>query len=157
MKKIRFLIPHIAICVLLFFALSVIDLTQGLLWGGSALIVFFYFASGFLLTNKETRVYEYFMIFFVGVFLWLLCFIFSPSTTNAWGWFFYQFYIIGISLIFKGIPAAEKFIDEGNYSHAAQLVVLLLLPLFFSLLQYLGGLYRKWKLNKNSSKIVSSR
>lgn len=98
-----------------------------------------YFYSGYYLTKEKVKWYNYFIIAFLGITLWLICFIISPSSMNykrddnAGVWFFYQLYIM--------VASPLNFIDSinENYSIAKQLILDLLIPIVISLLQFLGG------------------
>ena len=105
-------------------------------------ILLFYFLNGYFLTKEKVKWVNYFAIAFVGIGLWLFCFIMSPTSTSykqnadSGSWFFYELYILARTPL--------NFIDR-EYSLKLDLFEKFIFPIIFSFCQYLGGLVKMKK------------
>lgn len=133
----KFLLSHIAI-IFISILLSCINLQSF-----SLIIIFFvltlicYFVSGYIFTQKKMPIYKYFIVSFVGLILWLICFLISPHSTlwkvsgGAEIWLFYDIYINPEHLI--------RSVNFSNYDVDLDLIRKGIFPLIFSIMQLLGG------------------
>ncbi|MCG2420464.1 hypothetical protein K8089_15665 [Aequorivita sp. F47161] len=111
-----------------------------------AVILILYIASGILATDNTFSFKKYYIIALIGFIIWLIAFTSSPKSIDykhvkeAGLWFFYQLYVMGIS-----IPLENFFPSQNNiFLNFALLLSFAIIP---SLLQGIGG-YIKIKQNK---------
>jgi hypothetical protein len=99
-----------------------------------------YFVSGYIFTQKKISIYKYFIVSFVGIFLWLICFLISPHSTlwkvsgGAGIWLFYEIYIYPEYLL--------RSVNFSNYDVHLDLFRKGIFPLIFSIMQLFGGLLK---------------
>lgn len=117
------------------------------------LVLFFLFTlsvyslSGYFLTNKMIKWYNYFGVAIVGILFWIICYIKSPYNTNfkqnndACLWFFYELYIM--------IKSPLYFINVSDYYLNFDLFEKLIYPIIFSFFQFVGGVFKMKMILKN--------
>jgi len=104
------------------------------------LIVFFYFLSGYINTKESNKIYDFFSVFYIGLFLWLIGVLLSPNYTNykrdneSAIWLLYELYVFPKFIFYEFIPK--------KYSLSYDLFIKLFFPFIFSLFQYVGGLIK---------------
>lgn len=152
-------------CHIIITIVSVFGLTYGYVLNGSELflmiypifhivvIVSLYVVSGYIVTNESRRitVWPYFSVASIGIILWGLCVIHSPYDLN-WKsgdggiWLYYRLYVSGIETPFNFIETPFDFSNILNLSkHINSIINLLILSFIPSLLQFLGGMIRRFK------------
>ena len=133
----HFVITFFSIFLLSFFSETESNLALSIFFG---FIQFLYFLSGYLITNKKIKWYNYFSIAIFGFLFWLICFINSPESThykmnsNAGPWIFYEIYIMSKSPLY--------FIEPDKYSLKFDLLQKFVFPFIFSLSQFFGGIIK---------------
>ena len=105
-----------------------------------------YLLSGYFLTNKMIKWYNYFGVALVGVLFWTVCYIKSPESTNykqnndSGLWLFYELYIMAKSPLY--------FIKFSHYDLEFDLIGKLIFPIIFSISQFIGGVFKMKRIKK---------
>jgi peptidoglycan/LPS O-acetylase OafA/YrhL len=146
---IKLLLSHIVISLIsVFILLSIATVFDyDIVYYTTFLIVLsLYFYSGYLFTGKKVKWYNYFATAIVGLLLFGICFYISANSTNyknipkAGLWLYYQLYVMASSPLNH-----TEALDEG-YSVTRDLLLMLLLPMLYSCLQFAGGIFKQKQL-----------
>ncbi len=147
--KLKILFSHFIITAIIIVSISIFDFNESGYFMIYIFSLFLYLLSGYLLTKKESNWYNYYTVSFIGIIIWFFCFISSPNDLNYKGheggvWFIYQLYIM-VSSPLNFIDSIQFYISKNR---ELQLFGSLVILMFFSTFQYIGGIIKINRLNK---------
>jgi hypothetical protein len=115
------------------------------------LVLYLYFLSGYWLTQFFNRWYNYYLVAFIGIIIWLFAFFTSTNSLNykadeqAYAWMIYRFYI-------SGIESPLNFYDGLNFADKISIhfeeCFIIIYPVIASIFQHLGGIFKVRTLKK---------
>ncbi len=147
--RLKILISHFIITAIIITFISISDFSDNAYFMIYIFSLFLYLLSGYLSTEKKTSWYNYFIVSFIGLVIWGICFISSPNDLNYKGheggiWFFYQLYI----MVSSPLNFIDSIQDYLNGNRKTQLFGDLIILILFSVFQYFGGIIKMAKSKK---------
>ena len=147
--KRKIFISHLIITAIIITLISIYDFSDNAYLTIYVFSLFLYLLSGYILTEKKSNWYNYFVVSFIGMVIWIFCFISSPNDLNyksheGGAWFIYQLYI----MVSSPLNFIEWIQDYLNGNRTKQLFGDLIILMFFSVFQYIGGIIKMIKSNE---------